>query len=580
MDMGHFIRHIFLVAGAVSSLSLFSCRKDTAPAELRREAGRIYLDFETTDAARVKANGDIRSLPEEKELRTLDIFIYAEGPDGAVDDNAAPAYYEHAGVGPDTDEIALKTPTASFRPNANYCVHVIANCDGESHKATVAFSDKTTRKELLAAAVNTPAIFSGNRSGSRDGAPFVMEAAVPGQRLNTADGQPVVVEAKLQRAAAKVVVRVKLDGKDDADGKRVDYYWAWQSGYQGSVYNAPTSVRIVAGNEFAKGSDQLDLETTGMIPSEEPEGWDSEKQYSASREPVEFVFYCYPNDWTQTYLPEEETFLNLRIPVVEATDGQVSVTDGLQEVKSDNYYKLQLNTESYKLERNHVYTIDATLRTLGAEAPEDSEPLEAEWRVAEWVAVDVNVEQDNIHFLELDHDQEEKIIVMANESDNQLVHYTSSHPIEEVTVSECYYTDGMGVDHPIEGGDDYPSVSYESGSLVNNLTVSSPIPKNNVPRYFTVTVRNSVGDERSFKVVQYPMEYITQTLSFWGAQQNRDLPGESYTYDKAPTRELKSGTGPGARGQAAPDRIAYKESGGGRRLYLLPDLSGEQPACH
>ncbi|MCC8063194.1 MAG: hypothetical protein LIO68_08160, partial [Rikenellaceae bacterium] len=61
--MGHFIRHIFLVAGAVSSLSLFSCRKDTAPADLRREPGRIYLDFETPDAPRVKANGDIRSLP-------------------------------------------------------------------------------------------------------------------------------------------------------------------------------------------------------------------------------------------------------------------------------------------------------------------------------------------------------------------------------------------------------------------------------------------------------------------------------------------------------------------------------------
>lgn len=48
-------------------------------------------------------------------------------------------------------------------------------------------------------------------------------------------------------------------------------------------------------------------------------------------------------------------------------------------------------------------------------------------------------------------------------------------------------------------------------TLDGNIKITSPIPTNNTPRYFTLIVTNADGLKQEVKIEQYPLEYITST---------------------------------------------------------------------
>lgn len=500
---------ILAIAG---SLALAACSTEEPQSQVRPADGRIYLQF-PTDGSAEAANEGLGS-DVESRVETADVFIY---------DGEQCLYYERLSIPENAAPVPLSEAVATdFVMGQQYEVRVVANYrDGEDGNVPfpadeASWPSRTALSEMIA--VTSQLVNSTEATVM----PLLMEGATDAQ-LNDGTGNLVEVSVPLTRAAVKIVVEVSIgdpvrteDTAADNPGGYIETSYAFYGGTLGRLHNAADRVRMVAGNELSLAELDGHLVTT--------EKWNSYEVASDDRSTLSF--YSYPNDWSGAHTIEQETFVNVDIPVSVRTqrytaDGQ-PLGEASVEQKAHNYYKVQLNygqdaATNNKLLRNHLYRIRAKLRTLGSSTPEVPVELDPQctFEILDWQKITIDVNPDAPHFLVL----RRKAVKMANTTQDS-VYFISTSPLDMATtktrVIEAYYFDDYGQKQQVAAGEFYPTLSQsDEAGYTGYLKIASATPTNNVPKYIRISVENQQGVTDTLFVEQYPLEYITSELSWY-----------------------------------------------------------------
>lgn len=230
-----------------------------------------------------------------------------------------------------------------------------------------------------------------------------------------------------------------------------------------------------------------------------------------------FISYSYPNDWTSDLL--DETYVLVNVPVEEG---------------EGNYYKIPLRAlgETQDLKRNYRYTVRAVISARGNATPDEPQLLEnISYKVAPWEDVDMDVDPGNPVYLEL---SEYDVTITTSEAESSQegssthgLIFASSSPISEVTVSEVYFYNQYGDRYDVSEDYYYVDIAYSENALNGPMTITSRDPLNKTVLYFTLTVKNEQGEERTVTVRHYPLEYITGVAGAYSYLDNReDYTGE------------------------------------------------------
>lgn len=350
---------------AAAALALTACSTEEPRSQWQPERGRIYLQFPTGDEATVQ--GEEAGTGSESRVETADVFIY---------DGEQCLHYERLSIPQNGAPVPLSQVLATdFVVGQPYEVHVVANYrDGEDGNASFPEEEASwpSRSELAEMVAVTSQLTSRTESTLQS---LLMEGETSAQ-LNDGTGNLVEVTVPLTRAAVKVCVEVTIgapvrsdDTAADNPGGYVETTYAFFGGTLGRLHNAADRVRMVAGHELSLAELEGHLVTN--------EAWTSFEVIGDSRSTLSF--YCYPNDWSGAHTIDQETFVNVDIPITVRTQRYTAAGEPLGEAsveqKSHNYYKVQLNygqdaDANNKLLRNHLYRVRATLRTLGSSTPE------------------------------------------------------------------------------------------------------------------------------------------------------------------------------------------------------------------
>ena len=525
---------ILAIAG---SLALAACSTEEPQSQVRPADGRIYLQF-PTDGSAEAANEGLGS-DVESRVETADVFIY---------DGEQCLYYERLSIPENAAPVPLSEAVATdFVMGQQYEVRVVANYrDGEDGNEPfpadeASWPSRTALSEMIA--VTSQLVNSTEATVT----PLLMEGATDAQ-LNDGTGNLVEVSVPLTRAAVKIVVEVSIgdpvrteDTAADNPGGYIETSYSFYGGTLGRLHNAADRVRMVAGNELSLAELDGHLVTT--------EKWNSYEVASDDRSTLSF--YSYPNDWSGAHTIEQETFVNVDIPVSIHTqrytaDGQ-PVGEATVEQKAHNYYKVQLNygqdaATNNKLQRNHLYRIRAKLRTLGSSTPEVPVELDPQctFEILDWQKITIDVNPDAPRFLVL----RRKAVKMANTAQDS-VYFVSTSPLNMASgatrVVEAYYFNDLGQKTAVDAGEFYPTLSQsDEAGYTGYLKIASATPTNNVPKYIRITVENQQGITDTLFVEQYPLEYFTSEQSWYSYVDDGTLgqPNSScFSYEQAPTRD-------------------------------------------
>lgn len=536
---------------AAAALALTACSTEEPRSQWQPERGRIYLQFPTGDEATVQ--GEEAGTGSESRVETADVFIY---------DGEQCLHYERLSIPQNGAPVPLSQVLATdFVVGQPYEVHVVANYrDGEDGNASFPEEEASwpSRSELAEMVAVTSQLTSRTESTLQS---LLMEGETSAQ-LNDGTGNLVEVTVPLTRAAVKVSVEVTIgapvrsdDTAADNPGGYVETTYAFFGGTLGRLHNAADRVRMVAGHELSLAELEGHLVTN--------EAWTSFEVIGDSRSTLSF--YCYPNDWSGAHTIDQETFVNVDIPITVRTQRYTAAGEPLGEAsveqKSHNYYKVQLNygqdaDANNKLLRNHLYRVRATLRTLGSSTPEVPVELDPQctFEILDWQKITIDVNPDDLQFLVL----KRNALTMANTTQDS-VYFISTSPLDMATtktrVIEAYYFDDYGRKQQVAAGEFYPTLSQsDEAGYTGYLKIASATPTNNVPKYIRISVENQQGVTDTLFVEQYPLEYFTSEQSWYSYVDDGTLgqPNSScFSYEQAPTRNSNDD-----------DRI-YAGSGGG-----------------
>lgn len=536
---------------AAAALALTACSTEEPRSQWQPERGRIYLQFPTGDEATVQ--GEEAGTGSESRVETADVFIY---------DGEQCLHYERLSIPQNGAPVPLSQVLATdFVVGQPYEVHVVANYrDGEDGNAPFPEEEPSwpSRSELAEMVAVTSQLTSRTESTLQS---LLMEGETSAQ-LNDGTGNLVEVTVPLTRAAVKVCVEVTIgapvrsdDTAADNPGGYVETTYAFFGGTLGRLHNAADRVRMVAGHELSLAELEGHLVTN--------EAWTSFEVIGDSRSTLSF--YCYPNDWSGAHTIDQETFVNVDIPITVRTQRYTAAGEPLGEAsveqKSHNYYKVQLNygqdaDANNKLLRNHLYRVRATLRTLGSSTPEVPVELDPQctFEILDWQKITIDVNPDDLQFLVL----KRNALTMANTTQDS-VYFISTSPLDMATtktrVIEAYYFDDYGRKQQVAAGEFYPTLSQsDEAGYTGYLKIASATPTNNVPKYIRISVENQQGVTDTLFVEQYPLEYFTSEQSWYSYVDDGTLgqPNSScFSYEQAPTRKSNND-----------DRI-YAGSGGG-----------------
>lgn len=526
---------------AAAALALTACSTEEPRSQWQPERGRIYLQFPTGNEATVQ--GEEAGTGSESRVETADVFIY---------DGEQCLHYERLSIPQNGAPVPLSQVLATdFVVGQPYEVHVVANYrDGEDGNAPFPEEEASwpSRSELAEMVAVTSQLTSRTESTLQS---LLMEGETSAQ-LNDGTGNLVEVTVPLTRAAVKVCVEVTIgapvrsdDTAADNPGGYVETTYAFFGGTLGRLHNAADRVRMVAGHELSLAELEGHLVTN--------EAWTSFEVIGDSRSTLSF--YCYPNDWSGAHTIDQETFVNVDIPITVRTQRYTAAGEPLGEAsveqKSHNYYKVQLNygqdaDANNKLLRNHLYRVRATLRTLGSSTPEVPVELDPQctFEILDWQKITIDVNPDDLQFLVL----KRNALTMANTTQDS-VYFISTSPLDMATtktrVIEAYYFNDYGQKQQVAAGEFYPTLSQsDEAGYTGYLKIASATPTNNVPKYIRISVENQQGATDTLFVAQYPLEYFTSEQSWYSYVDDGTLgqPNSScFSYEQAPTRNSTSG---------------------------------------
>lgn len=394
-------------------------------------------------------------------------------------------------------------------------VYVIANWNGDGTQQSSELGNTTTLEQLNDVLEYNSALISDAAEGK-----FTMTGVQQGWKpAESPDVHTLLVP--LERVAARI--EVALYAQEPADGtweesdiigkdSQLSFDGA-DAGETETVISAP-QFRLInyATRSWLMDGRDSELDDRGLTSIAD--------DAVVVADGVPFISYSYPNDWTSDLL--DETYVLVNVPVKE---------------DEGNYYKIPLRalSEPQDLKRNHHYTVRAVISARGNATPDEPQLLEnITYKVAPWEDVNMDVDPGNPVYLEL---SEYDVTITTSEAESSREGYSthglifaSSSPILEVTVSEVYFYNQYGDRYDVNSADnsaDYYEVdiAYSENALNGTMTITSRDPRNKTVLYFTLTVKNEQGEERTVTVRHYPLEYITGVAGVYSYLNNRDYTG-------------------------------------------------------
>lgn len=389
--------------------------------------------------------------------------------------------------------------------NSSYDLYVVANAHGTS-----AFPNVITVSALQAAVDEDTDIWKmekANIGGTQyTGKKFAMTGMSEGFVPATVDDD-YTLPIDMQRLAAKVEVQISFDESFKAKYKPTGFY---------------SSLRNYATKGLWLADGETSFNDWGLAGNGADEPMAAAYAHDFTACTATLILYSYPNNWSNDVL--SETFVLLNMPGTYKNEENPGDPDNGG--KESNYYKIPIRlggADAHKINRNTIYKVKVTIDRLGQLKPDIPVELTPEYEVYPWEEVYIDVGSDDVEYLEL----REEEIIMKDITTSSEQYFTSSSPIESVTIDEVYYYDKYGNRQTILSNqyNQYGISASAEGGLSGSVTVNSDVPTNNGIRYIKVIVMNKQGDSKSFTVKQYPLEYIV-TVPGWYSY--RDDFGSTY----------------------------------------------------
>ncbi|MBQ2874775.1 MAG: hypothetical protein IJE85_05705 [Bacteroidales bacterium] len=349
-----------------------------------------------------------------------------------------------------------------------------------------------------------------------DGVAYIKgsKPAVPGTVVlnNGVASDDTNLEVTLERAAAKVEIIITA-------GDTEDFSIAFKDGLEGSdgalyyVRNLPYETFVI---------DHDPVTTTKLVTTYRTNS--SYLDWNPAQSPGKVVLtaYVYAHDWKNESVLEKESCVIVNLPFV--------YTDKLNNESHNHpnsWYKIPMSADE-KFDRNMYYKVEITLNRAGATTM--LEPVTVgvtNYSVEDWseVTIPVGGDDNRPRYLTVNRETME----MNNiETDDFTLEFSSSSEITNVSIDKVWFIDKFGAEQNITNQGHGIVITPDAG-LNGNIKVYSPKPENNTIRYITFTVTNADGDKRTVTVTQYPLEYITNTLSWYSYRsdfigQNQSVP--------------------------------------------------------
>lgn len=370
----HFLLHI--IASVLATIGLAACTDDNElPASFADEEGKVIINYSTT-AVQTRSGEEPWGEPwYEMKLNRLDLFLFDES--GALLHHYGNSVTQSR-QGTFSTDLTAKQVT-DFNPASCY---LVANCPS--------VADKQSLAELQAAVIdpskNDPVLNYNQKQEL-----FVMTAMLTRADIvhgGTNSTKDITMNFQLERVAAKIVLTINGGGSVNGMSYR--------------MFNYATQARVLPPSDAD--------EYTKVVAEAEEDGWlastptmtelsDNADNIHMQGVAKEVVFYSYPTDWfdTSTITHNADgtyTIANMytKAPILDDKECYILLEAPYEGKRY--HYKIPLNyrlpdyndkktlTEAeywevrdlYRLQRNHVYRILATVDVEGGLIDDPQQP--------------------------------------------------------------------------------------------------------------------------------------------------------------------------------------------------------------
>lgn len=500
----------------------------------------------------------------ESFVNHLDIFIFKAEASGSGYVQGEKVYYGRYSVN-NASSVTLNTKRSSYSKDDRFYVYLVAN----TNRPQDYMSAVSNFNELQNVMQEDEYIYLTGLNVQNAPKYFLMDALAkdssdnsPVQLNNGVLSDNTVLTAELKRAAAKVVINITAgsdvlfqhftltDGSSDPESDGGLYY----------VRNLPYDTYVLA------GVDASNIEAKRRTTMKGSSAYFSWHPETVSNK-VSLTAYVYPHHWINESLLDQETCVIMNLPMI-FKPGTAEETP-----YKNSWFKIPMSKDQ-KFERNRYYEVNITLNRPGATS--DSNPQELYdiyYSVEDWTSVEVEVGgEDRPKYLQLNT----ALVEMHNViQDSKSLEFSSSSAITSITlVSENtagldsytgtastamlgYYVDKFGQPQAVSASvRSQISATCDNNALSGPITISSPMPQNDTPRYMTYEVTNEDGLKAYFTVVQYPVIYITNIEGYYSYRddfkaangstvhyENRVSPYVTYAYWGTTTLYRRTGSG-------------------------------------
>ena len=484
--MKQLVYHIIICCMAV--LFFTACEKDDdiSGRSVEKSGNSIILNL-SSETLPVSRAGDEPGT--EVAVNHIDIVIFEENGDWK--------WHERVG-GSDTGsgKITLTAKRSSFNKDTKYWVYLIANSTAQ----TETFDAKDLDLNKLKAMTQSDRNIHMTGLPEVSGAPltFLMDGVAYAGTNEPTTPEAVTLnygtatdntelQATLRRAAAKIVVRIQKGDKVTFDDSKE----AHNAGYY--LRNMPYTTSVIA-----------DVNGTADLKDTDKS---SGSYFNWTSDLITVTAYTYAHTWINESALEKEVRLVVNIPMKYEGDGDDA------QLRENNWYQIPVS-EKKVLERNTCYEVVVSVNAPGANDP--SKPVELTnmtYSVQDWneQTILVGGEDDRPVYLTL-NENEMEMHNMAD--DNTTLRFASSSEVHAEVISTYYY-DKFGVLRSVDDQTLRQIIITPDPDLTGNIDIHSPVPTNNTIRYIKVKVFNDDQVEREVEIAQYPLEYITNTQSWY-----------------------------------------------------------------
>lgn len=474
----------------------------------------FVIDFATDNGEFTRADVSSDQTLNEALVDHADIFIF----DGVSETLIEGCYWHLASTDMEEGQTRSKTLIdgdwkTTVLNGADYDVYVVANLHAISDLSMI-----KSVSDLRGVMEQDNEVYKTYHQEANPNKFFTMIGKVEGFNPQAPDvEEEYVLPVELKRLAAKIEINIRFSEE-------------FASQY--SSTNIEQRLRNYGVNAPLFEAD----DATFVAARASMSGYEEVYEYDATTNSAKLILYTYPTEWGTDMM--QETFVAVNIPVIDMSQSE----DDPERYLNTNYYKISLRgvNNAKRLERNHLYRVNAVINMLGSYIPDEPEPLEdVKYAALDWVNVPINIDGGSPRYLVLS----EELIVMknVNTSGDQQTFTSSSfleasgnnrYAVELLTDKEHTFTyDKYGQPVALSAsllGQIQASVTFDQNKLSGTITVNSPIPDNNGVRYMIFRVTNSQGNSADFLVKQYPLEYVTSTQGVRGYRADGAYSGDTY----------------------------------------------------